>query len=239
MSDLAIYEDVIKQSDHQKLVTQYASLVKKIAYHLLGRLPQTVQLQDLLQSGMVGLIEASKNYRADRGCSFETFAGFRIRGAMLDDIRQGDWVPRSIYQNSRQISSAIHQVEKRTGREAQSCEIANELGVTAEKYHQMLGDSGACDLFSLDDINIETAETINGNDNPLAKIQRSQMKSLVKDLTQSLPDKEQLVLALYHNEELTLKEIGSILEVSESRVSQIHTQAINRLKARLKNTLDG
>lgn len=238
MSDLAVYEEVIKQTDHEKLVTQYATLVKKIAYHLLGRLPQTIQLQDLLQSGMVGLIEASKNFRPDRGCSFETFAGFRIRGAMLDDIRQGDWVPRSIYQNSRKISNAIHQIEKRTGREAQPQEIANELDVSMEKYHQMLNDTGSCDLFSLDEINIETAQSIDGSDNPLSNFQRSQMKAMVKDLIQALPDKEQLVLALYHNEELTLKQIGAILEVSESRVSQIHSQAINRLKARMKNTVD-
>lgn len=237
MSDIALYDEVADQVNHDALIAQHADLVKKIAFHLLNRLPQSIQLQDLVQSGMVGLMEAARNYRTDKGCSFETFAGFRIRGAMLDDIRKGDWVPRSVYQNSRQISNAIHEVEQRTGREAKPEEIAKVLDVDLNKYYQMLGDTGGCDLFSLDDINIENAESINERDNPASKIQRSEMKNLVKNLIKELPEKEQLVLSLYHNEELNLKDIGSILDVSESRVSQIHSQAIKRLRARIKSVI--
>ena len=238
MSEIAAYKEIAKtQTNLDKLVKDHASLVKKIAYHLLSRLPQTVQLQDLFQSGMVGLIEAAEKYQEEKGTSFETFAGFRIRGAMLDFIRTGDWVPRSVYQNSRSISKAIQEVEKRTGREAQAREIAAELDVSLEKYHHMLGDSSFSELFSLDDMNVEALESFSNPDDPCYMLQKNNIKKLVADEIKQLPQREQLVLSLYNVEELSLKEIGVILDVSESRVSQIHSQAISRLRSRIQQKI--
>lgn len=235
MNDLAAYEEVAVQATNEDLIVNHMNLVKKIAYHLLSRLPQSIQLQDLIQSGVVGLIEASKNYRPDRGSSFETFAGFRVRGAMLDDIRKGDWVPRSVYQNARKITQAIHEIEKKHGREAKPQEIADLLEVSLEKYHKMLGDTGCCDLFSLDEMHFETQTLSNSENNPMDNLQNINLRKLVKEQIALLPDREQLILSLYNNDELTLKDIGKILEISESRVSQIHSQAISRLRARIKS----
>lgn len=233
MSELALYEEVAQEVDHMQLVKSNLNLVKRIAYHMSNRMPSSVQLNDLIQSGMIGLIEAAKNFKTDKNCSFETYAGIRIRGSILDDIRKSDWVPRSVYQNSRKISQAIHAIEKRENREAKPEEIAYELEISIKEYHAMLKDSSACDLFSLDEIPIETVTHENKSDDPLAQIQVKDMKGLLSDQITKLPDREQLVLSLHALEELNFKEIGSILDISESRVCQIHSQAINRLKARI------
>lgn len=233
MADMTLYEEIAQETDHMELVEANLGLVKRIAYHMSSRMPAYIQLNDLIQSGMIGLIEAAKNFKTDKGCGFETYAGIRIRGAILDDIRKNDWVPRSVYQNSRRISQAIHTVEKRENREAKSEEIARELNVSIKDYHAMLKDSSACDLFSLDDIPIETIQFQETNDDPLIQIQMKNLKKILSDQIAKLPDREQLVLSLHTLEELSFKEIGSILDISESRVCQIHSQAINRLRSRI------
>lgn len=233
MSDLALYDEVAQETDHMQLVRSNLDLVKRIAYHMSTRMPSSVQLNDLIQSGMIGLIEAAKNFKTDKGCSFETYAGIRIRGSILDDIRKSDWVPRSVYQNSRKISQAIHSVEKRENREAKPEEIAKEMEVTLKEYHAMLKDTSACDLFSLDEIPIETVTIENKSDDPLSQIQIKDLKQILSDQIAKLPEREKLVLSLHALEELNFKEIGSILSISESRVCQIHSQAINRLRARI------
>lgn len=239
MSDLALYDEVAQEVDYMQLVRDNLNLVKRIAYHMSNRMPSYVQLNDLIQSGMIGLIEAAKNFKTDRGCSFETYAGIRIRGSILDDIRKSDWVPRSVYQNSRKISQAIHTIEKRENREAKPEEIAFELGVSAKEYHAMLKDSSACDLFSLDEISLETVSHENKSDDPLSQIQIKDLKSILSEQITKLPEREKLVLSLHALEELNFKEIGSILEISESRVCQIHSQALNRLKARINRITSG
>ena len=233
MSEVALYEETQNETKHFDLVTANLDLVKRIAYHMSNRMPASVQLNDLIQSGMLGLIDAAKNFRTDKGCSFETYAGIRIRGSILDDIRKSDWVPRSVYQNSRKISAAIHQIEKRSGREAQPQDIANEMGVSIGDYHHMLKDSSAGDLFSLDEIPIETIQQDNRSDDPMAQVQVKNLKQLVAKQIAELPEREKLVLSLHAMEELNFKEIGSIMEISESRVCQIHSQAVNRLRARI------
>ncbi|WP_445928862.1 RNA polymerase sigma factor FliA [Marinimicrobium sp. C2-29] len=235
---LAMY-DKTRQIGSQIRVEDYAPLVKRIAHHMMLRMPACVQVDDLIQAGMIGLLEAAQKYDSSRGASFETYAGIRIRGAIVDEMRRGDWAPRSVHRNARRISEAIGVVESRTGRDAQDAEVADELGVEINDYFAMLRDSSASRLFSYeeafgdDETSISTAGTGSDHASPLEGIQRSALKhSLAQAITQ-LPEREKLVLALYYDEELNLKEIGQVLGVSESRVSQIHSQAALRLRTRL------
>ncbi len=238
----AMYNEVQNLSSNE-LVENYASLVKRIAHHLKGRLPPSVQLDDLIQAGMIGLIEAARKYEPAKGASFETYAGIRIRGSMLDEIRKGDWVPRSVHRNTRKIADAIRYVESQTGRDAQDHEVASALNISLDEYHHNLQDSTSSRLFSFDDMLTQNGErdsdVIAGDEpSPLEGLQSDNFKQQLALAIASLPEREQLVLALYYDEELNLKEIGKVLEVSESRVSQIHSQAAHRLRARLSEWLD-
>src|SRR5690606_5157733 len=195
-------------------------------------------------AGMIGLLEAVQKYDASRGASFETYAGIRIRGAIVDEMRRGDWVPRSVHRNTRMITQAIQAVEARVGRDALDTEIAAELDVSLDDYHAMLRDSTTGRLFSYEetfgneDSDIDASESSSAFISPMEGVQRDALKqSLARAITQ-LPEREQLVLALYYDEELNLKEIGQILGVSESRVSQIHSQAAARLRTRLADWRD-
>lgn len=240
-SGFAMYSEVQNQSYNQ-LIEDYAPLVKRIAHHLKGKLPASVQLDDLIQAGMIGLLEAAKKYEPSKGASFETYAGIRIRGAMLDEIRKGDWVPRSVHRNSRRIADAIRYVESQTGRDAQDQEVADAMGLTLEEYHAQLQDSVGSRLFSFDDLLTQQEgrenETIAEDDaSPLDDIQSDSFRQHLAKAIATLPEREQLVLALYYDEELNLKEIGKVLDVSESRVSQIHSQAAYRLRSRLSEWL--
>ena len=237
MVDLAIYNDVAKQSTNRDaVILQHIGLVKRIAYHLKSRMPDSVQIDDLLQSGMVGLIEASHNFKTDKGASFETYAGTRIRGAMIDYVRKNNWIPRSVTQNSKKISEAIASLERETKQQATPEAIAKQLGVSISEYHQMLKDVGSMELFSID----EQEGNLNAddeNETPHIKIELQDLKqSLVQEI-KLLPEKEQLVLSLYYYEELNFKEIAEVLGVSESRVSQIHGQSISRIREKVGRSL--
>lgn len=235
--NLGIYNRTGAAQPHQ-LVETHAPLVKKIALHLLARLPDSVQLDDLMQAGMIGLLEAAQKYTSTKGASFETYAGIRIRGAIVDEIRKGDWVPRSVHRNARRVSQAIKAVEARLGREAQDAEVAEELEMTLDEYHACLNDANSGRLFSLDELNESgdvPIEESDGSDNPLQGITSNAFRRSLAEAIDELPEREKLVLSLYYQEELNLKEIGAVLEVSESRVSQIHSQAAARLRARLSD----
>lgn len=227
-------ESRLQRSD--ELVRQHAPLVKRIAHHLIARLPPSVQLDDLIQAGMLGLLEAAGKYDPSKGASFETYAGIRIRGAMVDEMRRGDWVPRSVHRDARRISEAIHLIETRTGRDASDADVARELGVSLEDYHASLRDAAGGRLFSIDELG-DTLDRVGGEslaiDSPGQGVERERFLTRLAEAIQQLPERERLVLALYYDEELNLKEIGQILEISESRVSQIHSQAALRLRARL------
>lgn len=220
-----------------KLLEKYSLLVRKIGYHLLGRLPATVELDDLLQAGSMGLIEASRNFDTEKGASFETFASIRIRGAMLDEVRRQDWVPRSVHKNSRRVSGAVKAIEGRTGRNAQDYEIAEEMGVSLKEYNQYLADTAGSRLFSFEEVNSQEDSAYEVPDKnaeePYAEMQETRFQESLAEAISALPEREQMVLSLYYNEELNLKEIGAILNVSESRVSQILSQAAARLRGRL------
>lgn len=236
MDALAAYSKV-QQQTQETLVKSHALMVKRIAYHLLGRLPQSVQLDDLIQAGMLGLLEAAKNYDATKGASFETYAGIRIRGNMLDEVRRNDWVPRSVYKNSRDIAEAVKTVEDRTGRDARDVDVAEEMGISLEEYHEMLQDAAGSHVYGFDDLGV-SEDVIGGEEygilsEPHTKVMQEDMKKRLTEIIDSLPHKEKLVLSLYYEQDLNLKEIGEVLGVSESRVSQIHSQATHRIKARL------
>lgn len=217
------------------LIERHSDLVQKIAYHLMARLPASVLVDDLIQSGMIGLLEAARNFDASKGASFETFAGIRIRGAMLDEMRRGDWVPRSVHKNSRSIANAISEVEKRTGRDAKEAEVAAELSLTLPEYQHMLRDVNCAKLIAYEDIAGADEGLSNepvSHECTFNEVSEAQFSDKLVSMIKELPEREALVLSLYYDEELNLKEIGLVLDVSESRVSQIHSQALHRLKAK-------
>ena len=222
----------------EELVERNIDLVKRIAQHLSARLPATVDIDDLMQSGMVGLLEAASNFDPSRGASFETYAGIRIRGSMLDDIRKHDWTPRSVHHKYRQVAEAIGEVENETGRPASAKDVAKRLGITLDAYHKILTDSASSRLFSLDETLDETSlhrlRPTSNSSTPEQDLQQSQFRDRLVRAISQLPEREQMVLSLYYEQELNLKEIGEILEVTESRVCQIHGQAVLRLRATMQ-----
>ena len=230
-------DDYSKQQLHDSLVKAHIVLVKRIAHHLSGRLPRSIQLDDLIQSGVVGLLEALKHYDDTKGAAFETYASIRIRGAMLDEVRRNDWVPRSVYRNARMIANAIQVLENRFGRDAKDQEVAEELGINLKEYHSMLLDSHGAHLYGFDDLGLEEGDvqdhTPEGKTEPHVSALRSDFHAHLAELIETLPKNERLVLSLYYEHDLNLKEVGDVLNVTESRVSQIMSQAMHRLKARL------
>lgn len=233
-------EDKLKTS--QQFLRQHAYLVKKIAFHLKNRLPANIQIEDLIQAGMIGLIEATKQFDDSKGAAFETYANIRIRGAILDEIRKGDWAPRSVHRNTRKIAEAVRIVENQAGRDAKDKEVAEYLAVSIEDYHAMLQDSLGVHILGFDDIGLNESamvDNIAGNfSGPIDKIQQTDFKRNLAKVVHTLSDRERLILSLYYEEELNLRQIGDVLGVSESRVSQIHTNAMDKLQAQMQQWSD-
>jgi RNA polymerase sigma factor for flagellar operon FliA len=238
MTPVKMYEQVSASTQSAaKIVEQHAPLVKRIAYHLIARLPHTVDVLDLIQEGLIGLLDASQNYNTEQGASFETYAGIRIRGAMLDEIRRNNWAPRSVHRKAREIAGVMHEIEQREGRNAQDNEVAQAIGISTAEYHQQLYNASGHQLFSLDELTDHDqtlAQPISKNDlEPEQTVQKAGFQQALSDAIQTLPERERLMMSLYYNDELNLKEIGEVLNVSESRVSQIHSQTIIRLRSKL------
>jgi RNA polymerase sigma factor for flagellar operon FliA len=194
-----------------------------------------VEIDDLMQAGMLGLLEAATNYAADRGASFETYAGIRIRGAMIDALRKLDWAPRSVHRKARAVAAAVQEIERQTGRDARDSEIASRLGVSLEEYHTIVHDAASCRLAALDD----AAVTVEGEADPFIETADEEFRAALATAIDGLPERERLVMSLYYTEGLNLKEIGAVLRVTESRACQLHGQALVRLKARLSEWRDG
>jgi len=220
-------------TDHQTL-TEYAHVVKRIATHVISRLPANVQLDDLIQAGMIGLLEAKNNYDYSKGASFTTYASIRIRGSILDELRRGDWVPRSVYRNARVITEAISSVENETGKVARDTEVADKLNLDIDEYYKLAKSAQATRVVGFDDLGIKedylTSSDRSGVSEPYDHTEREDVKVRLVHNIKNLPERDQMVLNLYYVEELNLKEIGSVLGVSESRICQIHGQALLRLK---------
>ncbi len=243
MNAIDFYQHAVgDDTESDDLVASHAPLVKRIAYHLLSRLPGSVQVDDLIQAGMLGLLEASRRYDPSQGASFATFAERRVRGAMLDEIRRGDWVPRSVHRKAREVATAIREVENETGCEARDPDVAKRLGLGLTQYHQTLGDLRGQKLLSIDDLGPEHeggADFLaSPNAGPEDNVHREDLFQHLVEAIDKLPERERLVLSLYYDEGLNLKEIGAILGVSESRISQLHGQALLRLRSRVSYQSD-
>jgi RNA polymerase sigma factor for flagellar operon FliA len=222
--------------DMDALVRKHADLVKRIAYHLAGRLPPQVEVEDLMQAGMMGLLEAAQNYASGRGASFETYAGIRIRGAMLDALRKLDWAPRSVHRKARAAAQALREVEAQRGSEANEADVAAHMGVSLPEYQRIVQDTLGCQLLRLNDADGEESALDRLPDaapDPEASALDASLRQAIIEAIQALPERERLVLSLYYEQELNLKEIGAVLKVTESRVCQLHGQALLRLKAQL------
>lgn len=219
-----------------RLVRRHAELVKRIAYHLCARLPPSVEVDDLIQAGMLGLLEAAAHFAEGKGATFETYAGIRIRGAMIDALRKLDWAPRSVHRRAREVAQAIRDIERDTGSEARPGDIAAKLGIDLDAYHRIVQDSVSCQLASLEDLG--GTDSADEGPDPFREVADLGFRAALTRAIAGLPDRERLLMALYYQEEMNLKEIGLVLGVTESRVSQLHGQAVTRLKARLADWRD-
>lgn len=230
--------DNLEKSGHDELVTQYAPLVKRIAFHLKARLPATILVEDLLQAGMIGLLEASRKYDASQGASFETYAGIRIRGSMLDELRRNDWAPKSVHRKIRDISGAIRDIEHREGRDARDEEVIQQLGISQDEYYKTLQDISTHRVLNWEELGIDDdAFDYSLADNKPGVQDQLEKQHFQKNLSEAiatLPEREKMIVALYYESELNLREIGSVLNVSESRISQLLSQAHIRLRSRMR-----
>ncbi len=235
-------------STREKLVLEYAPLIKFVAQKIAARLPANIELDDLMSSGVIGLMDAMDKYDATRDNKFKTYAEFRIRGAILDELRAQDWVPRSVREKAKVLERCFGKIEQTKGRQATEEEVCVELGVSQDEYYELLNQVRSVSLLSFDDIsNFSKADkrTLHGfgeggskAPTPFSEVNVASTKRVIADAIRDLPEKQRLVLSLYYFEDLNLKEIGRVLDVTESRVSQLHTQAIIRLKSKLRHNWD-
>ena len=232
----------------ERLIIEYAPLIKYIAQKIAARLPANIELDDLISSGVIGLMDAIDKYDSSRDNKFKTYAEFRIRGAILDELRAQDWVPRSVREKAKALERCYQRIEQEKGRQATDEEVCANLGINQQEFNDLLTQVRGVSLLSVDDIaNLSKADKrsihgIGDNDSrqptPFNEVSLAHLKRMIADAIRDLPEKQRLVLSLYYYEDLNLKEIGRVLDVTESRVSQLHTQAVLKLKARLRNNWD-
>jgi len=243
------YKETDSKIAKDKLLVEYAYLVKYITNRLILNLPSSVDRNDIISSGIMGLIKAVETFDLDRGFKFETYAGHKIRGAILDELRALDWVPRSVRQKSRELQRVYARLENQLGRVPYDDEVCEEMKINMKEFEDLLTEVTPTTIISLEEAmpdrrndakEIRIIETIEnpGSDNPLKELGFNEMKKILKETIANLPEKEKLVIALYHYEELTLKEIGVVLDITESRVSQIHSKAVIKLRAKLMQKIN-
>jgi RNA polymerase sigma factor for flagellar operon FliA len=223
-------------------IRKYAPLVRRMAHHLLARLPASVELDDMIQAGMMGLMDAIARYEDTHGAQFETYAAQRIRGAMLDGLRQHDWLPRGVRRAQRQIDGALQTLEHKLGRMPGESEIAQQLGISLEEYRRLLQEARGAQLVFYEDFSDgeEGGGFFERNvpdpaSDPLARLQDKSFRKAVVAAIEKLPERERMVMGMYYEQEMNLREIAEVLGVTESRVCQLHGQAISRLRGRLKD----
>lgn len=227
--------------DKEQFVVDFAPLVKRIAHHMMAKLPASVQVDDLIQAGMIGLLDAIDRYEGSHGWQFESYASQRIRGAILDQLREADWLPRSLRKKMRQVEAAVNTLEQRLGRAPGEQDLAKELNISIDEYHEILQDGRGGQLIYYEDFQTNDEETFldrfcsDTQSNPLeALLDESLRETLIKAIT-DLPPREKMVMGMHYEQEMNLREIGEVLGVSESRVCQLHTQAVARLRSRLRD----
>lgn len=232
------------KADKNHLLTQHAALVKKLAHQLKARLPPSVEVDDLIQAGMIGLLDAINRYEDNHGAQFETYAVQRIRGAMLDELRSSDWLPRSIRQNMRKVEDAVQTMTQQLGRTPQESELAKQMQMTLVQFQEMLGECGGHQLIYYEDFHdsgdgghehfLDRFATGEDSEEPLQGLIEGGFRAAVIDAINLLPEREKILMGLYYEQEMNLKEIGAVLGVSESRVCQLHSQAIARMRSTLR-----
>lgn len=230
------------QLDRDALIRQHAPLVRRIAQHMIARLPPNVELDDLIQVGMIGLADALSRYEASQGVQFETFASQRIRGSMLDELRDNDWMSRSSRKGQKDIERAIRQLEQELGRSPKESEIATSMDMALDEYQSMLSKVRGTQLVYLEDISPGDDEgesfldrfVADADADPFALLRDERMRSALVTAIENLPEREKYVMGMYYEHEMNLKEIAAVLEVTESRVSQLHSQAVARLRTKMR-----
>lgn len=241
MTTLAGYAPGKQERD--KLIEDNAHLVKIIAYQVAMNLPPHIDVNDLISAGTIGLLEAIDRFDVSKGVQFNTYASIRIRGAIMDELRTMDWMTRSMRDKSNQLEKAFFEVEKRTGKPAEAEDVAKYLGISTDEFHSILSQVCALSVLSIEDLGVgsndegmnilDCIKDPDGKD-PMTLVKTNQIKKKVSEAVEALPDKEKLIISLYYYDELTLKEIGKVLDITESRVCQLHSQTMHKLKARLK-----
>lgn len=239
--DAFVYTDkgTLRKSDYAR---DYAPLVRRLAHQMIARLPANVELDDMVQAGMIGLMDAVARFEQSQGVAFEVYAANRIRGAMLDELRANDWLPRSARKSQREIENAVRRLEGRIKRAPTETEIARELGISLADYQQMLNEARGAQLLYFDDLGggadnedyLERHVADEGAD-PSTILGDSRFRSALVMAIDQLPEREKLLMGLYYEQDMNLKEIGAVLGVTESRVCQLHSQAVARLRAKLKS----
>ena len=229
------------QLDASSLLRQYSPLVRRLAHQMIAKLPANVELDDLIQVGMIGLSDALTRFDAAQGVQFETFATQRIRGAMLDELRGSDWMSRGDRRHQRSIENAVHRLEQRLGRAPSEGEIAAEMGLGLREYQELLGKVRGTQLIYLEDMSSDGGDddyldrhVADEEANPLERVEDQRMRRALVDAIKNLPEREQLVMSMYYEQDMNLKEIAAVLGVTESRVCQLHSQSIARLRTRLR-----
>jgi RNA polymerase sigma factor for flagellar operon FliA len=228
------------KADKNSLLTEHMPLVKRLAHQMKAKLPPSVEVDDLVQAGMIGLLDAINRYEENHGAQFETYAVLRIRGAMLDELRSSDWMPRSTRANMRKVEQAMATLQQQLGRPPSESEVAQSLKLPLSEYQELLGDSGGHQLVYYEDFHDEDGNDsfldryAVDDDDPLKSLLDTDFRQTVIDAIDALPPREKMLMGLYYEEELNLKEIGAVMGVSESRVSQLHTQAVARLRTYLR-----
>lgn len=230
------------KTDRNQLLELHVPLVKKLAHQMKAKLPPSVEVDDLIQAGMIGLLDAVNRYEDTHGAQFETYAVQRIRGAMLDELRSTDWLPRSIRQNMRKVENAMHKVQQKLGRPPLEAEIAKEMKISLVEYQELLSEGSGHQLVYYEDFHEKDEHDhfldrycADEKSDPLKSLMNGGFRQAVIQAIEALPEREKILMGLYYEQEMNLKEIGAIMGVSESRVCQLHSQAIARMRTRLKD----
>jgi len=232
------------QLDREHMIRQYVPLVRRLAHHMIAKLPPNIELDDLIQVGMIGLSEALTRYEVTQGVQFETFATQRIRGAMIDELREGDWMSRGSRKSQKDIERAVQKVEQRKGRSAKESEIAEELGMTLADYQDLLGKVRGTQLVYLEDMTgggggddeegFLDRHAADASGDPMEMLRDRRLRESLVAAIKLLPEREQHVMSMYYEKDLNLKEIAAVLGITESRVCQLHSQSVARLRAKMK-----
>ncbi|WP_027996808.1 RNA polymerase sigma factor FliA [Simplicispira psychrophila] len=234
------------QLDREALIRQHVPLVRRLAHHMIAKLPPNIELDDLIQVGMIGLTEALSRYEVAQGVQFETFATQRIRGAMLDELREGDWMSRSSRKSQKDIEKAVQRVEQKLGRSPLESEIAAELGMSLPDYQSLLGKVRGMQLVYLEDMTrggeegeegfLERHDIADNKDaDPVELLRDQRLRTALVKAIESLPEREQYIMGMYYEHDMNLKEIAAVLDVTESRICQLHSQSIARLRAKMRS----